>query len=1029
MKRYLQRSCSMPVAAILCLFLASNALAQTTPVVGIHENTPNVVALKNAKIVVAPGQVLENATLVVRDGYIEAVGVNVAAPADAVSKDLSGKMIYAGFIDLFSDYGMPKERPQGRAQAQPATPFGGQSSPPASPSVAGPAHWNPAVLAEKNAAEMFSPDEKTAESLRKLGFTAVLTFQDKGIFRGNGALAFLGKGEANEMVYTADLAQGMSFDKAFRSRDYPNSLMGVIALMRQTWLDTQWYGQAWKAYKAAPTGKDAPEANLAFEALRPYLNGQKPIIMEATDHLSILRATRLAKEFNLNMWIVEDGHAYQRVNEIKATGTKLITTLNFPETPKVGTIEDEANVELHDLKHWDFAPENAGRLAKAGIDIALTAAALEKKENFLGNLRTAVKRGLNADKALAALTTTPASWLGMANTLGSLESGKIANFIVTDGNLFDDDTKILDTYISGKRYEVTSIPEVDVRATYTLTVSANGRSDTGSLMIEGTADKPTATLELNGKKVKAKTIEVTGGQVSVSFQGDSLGYEGVVRISGLAENQAISGRGVLGNGSTLSWNAAFSKPFEEKEKKDKKQDVQMAEFPVVFPDGAFGRSGPPAQPEVVLVKNATVWTSGSEGILENADLLVRKGKIAQIGQNIDAPNGAVVVDAKGKHVCAGLIDAHSHIAAAAINEGSHAITSEVRISDVVDSDDIQIYRQLAGGLTMANILHGSANPIGGQIQAIKMRWGAAPDELKYENAFPGIKFALGENVKRTRDPNNTRYPNTRMGVEQFIRDQFQAAKDYRKEWNIYSADAKKNKNMIPPRRNLRLEALVEIMDDKRQIHCHSYRQDEILALIRVADEMGFKVDVFTHILEGYKVADDMKKHGSMASTFSDWWAYKFEVYDAIPFNGALMNEVGLVVSYNSDSAELARRLNTEASKAVKYGGVEQAEALKFVTLNPAKQMRIEKQVGSLEVGKDADFVIWSGSPLSTLSRCEQTWVDGRKYFDIEEDQKMQEEVAHERAVLVQKILNEKKEPPAGRRPGPRPTTPITIPEF
>ncbi|MFQ5632509.1 MAG: amidohydrolase family protein, partial [bacterium] len=632
-----------------------------------------------------------------------------------------------------------------------------------------------------------------------------------------------------------------------------------------------------------------------------------------------------------------------------------------------------------------------------------------------------VKRGLDADKALAALTTTPAAWLGMSNTLGSLESGKVANLIVTDGDLFEEDTKILDTYISGKHYEVTSVPDIDVRGTYTLTLTTDARADTGAIMIAGTAAKPSANLRVNGKKIKAKSITVTGGQVMVSFPGDSLGMQGVVRISGLAENQSMSGRGVWGDGSAFSWNAEFSKPFEEKKKKDKKKKIQMASFPVVFPEGAFGRKAPPTQPEVVLVKNATIWTSGPEGNLENSDLLVRKGKIAKIGENLDAPNGAVVIDAKDKHVSAGLIDPHSHIAAAAINEGTHAITSEVRIGDVVDSDNIHIYRQLAGGLTMANILHGSANPIGGQIQAIKLRWGAAPEELKYEKAFPGIKFALGENVKRSRSSNNTRYPNTRMGVEQFIRDQFQAAKDYRAEWKIY--DSGKKKNMVPPRRNLRLETLVEIMDDKRQIHCHSYRQDEILALIRVADEMGFKVDVFTHILEGYKVADDMKKHGAMASTFSDWWAYKFEVYDAIPFNGALMNEVGLVVSYNSDSAELARRMNTEASKAVKYGGVEEAEALKFVTLNPAKQMRIDRHVGSLEVGKDADFVIWSGSPLSTLSRCEQTWVDGRKYFDLEEDKKLQEEVARQRAVLVQKILNKKKERPAGKRPGPRPTTP------
>ncbi|RMD97469.1 MAG: amidohydrolase, partial [Calditrichaeota bacterium] len=270
----------------------------------------------------------------------------------------------------------------------------------------------------------------------------------------------------------------------------------------------------------------------------------------------------------------------------------------------------------------------------------------------------------------------------------------------------------------------------------------------------------------------------------------------------------------------------------------------------------------------------------------------------------------------------------------------------------------------------------------------------------------------------------TRYPQTRMGVEEFFRDNFQAAKDYRREWQEYEARKKKNKNLIPPRKNLRLEALLEILDGKRQIHCHSYRQDEILALIRVADEMGFKVDVFTHILEGYKVADAMKKHGSMASTFSDWWAYKFEVYDAIPYNGALMYQQGLVVGYNSDSAELARRLNTEAAKAMKYGGVPEEDAIKFATLNPAKQLHVENRVGSLEPGKDADFVIWNGPPMSTYSRCEQTWIDGRKYFDIQEDQKMRQEVARERARLVQKILQsgqgKGRKGPGGRKMASRP---------
>ena len=335
----------------------------------------------------------------------------------------------------------------------------------------------------------------------------------------------------------------------------------------------------------------------------------------------------------------------------------------------------------------------------------------------------------------------------------------------------------------------------------------------------------------------------------------------------------------------------------------------------------------------------------------------------------------------------------------------------MRIADVVDGNDVAVYRELAGGLTVANLLHGSANPIGGQNQIVKLRWGMLPDQMKFEAAPEGIKFALGENVKQSNwgDKYTTRYPQTRMGVEQIIRDEFRAAQDYEKRMN----KAKKNPNLIPPRRDLELDAIVEILHGNRVVHSHSYRQDEILMLIRVADDFGFKIATFQHGLEAYKVAELIAKHGAGVSTFSDWWAYKFEVIDAIPYNGALLHDVGVVVSYNSDSDELARRLDTEAAKAVKYGGVSEEEALKFVTINPAKQLGIDKRVGSIEIGKDADFVVWSGSPLSTYSVCEQTWIDGRKYFDRDEDRAMNQEIEKERTILVQKILKAKSSPGGG----------------
>lgn len=415
----------------------------------------------------------------------------------------------------------------------------------------------------------------------------------------------------------------------------------------------------------------------------------------------------------------------------------------------------------------------------------------------------------------------------------------------------------------------------------------------------------------------------------------------------------------------------------------------------------------------VLIKNATVWTMGQQGVLQQTDVLVKNGKISQIGKNISSPSGATVIDASGKHLTPGLIDCHSHTAArGGLNEAVNNISPEVRISDVLDPEDIGIYQQLAGGLTAANVLHGSANAIGGQNAVVKFKWRSSREEMLIDSAPQGVKFALGENPKRsnfTAPGAERRYPNTRMGVEQLIRDRFLAAKDYLKEWDEYSKLSESEKaRREPPRKDLQLEAIGEILQGKRLVHSHCYRQDEILALIRLAEEFGFRITTFQHVLEGYKVADEMAQHGVGGSTFSDWWAFKLEAYDAIPYNGAIMANRGVVVSFNSDSGELARRMNLEAAKAVKYGGLSEVEALKFVTINPAKQLKIDNRTGSLEIGKDADFVIWSGHPLSVYSVAEQTWVDGLKEFDRQADIAERESIEKERKSLIDKIKSEDK---------------------
>jgi imidazolonepropionase-like amidohydrolase len=398
---------------------------------------------------------------------------------------------------------------------------------------------------------------------------------------------------------------------------------------------------------------------------------------------------------------------------------------------------------------------------------------------------------------------------------------------------------------------------------------------------------------------------------------------------------------------------------------------------------------PPAEPSaVILIQNATILTA-SHGTIERGSILIRDGKIAEVGGSVKAPKDAQVIDAAGQFVMPGIIDCHSHIAIdGSVNEGSVSVSSMADIADVLNPDDVDIYRDLAGGVTVANVLHGSANAIGGQTIVIKLRWGQPTSKLPFESALPGIKFALGENPKRSnfRRGDTPRYPTTRMGVEETIRSAFTEARDYKANWDLYNKrTAAGEKNLIPPRRDLRLDPLVEVLEGKRYVHSHCYREDEILMLLRVAKEFGFKVRTFQHVLEGYKVADEIAASGAGASTFSDWWAYKVEAYEAIPYNAALMTRRGVLVSVNSDDAEEATHLNQEAAKSIKFGGLSHDEALKLVTLNPAIQLGIDKRVGSIDAGKDADLVIYNHDPLSAYAVVQKTLIDGRVYFDRQRD--------------------------------------------
>ena len=990
--------------AALCLLSASGVLqAQTTTERpdGQRENTPRWHALTGARLVLAPGQVVENGTLVLRDGVIVAAGRDVAVPAGARLWKLEGRTVYAGFIDLASTLGVPAAMKQGRA----GRPFWGLAAElPASPNSApadAPRRLNGRVLAARNNAVRAEQDlapqlefkQDEIKAVRELGFTTLLTGPANGIFRGQGALIATAElrdlRDSKALVITPRVAQHLSsaVDKSGDSA-YPSSLMGAMALLRQTLSDARWYGSAVAA--AAKKGGERVEPNATLEALAAAVAGKQLVVFAAGDEQDYANITGLRDEFKLRVIAQGNGFEYRRAAQLKAAALPVIVPLAYLAAPEVENPDSAMDVSLQTLQHWEQAPSNLALLDRAGVTYAISANGLaDPRKDFWPRLRMAIQRGLPADKALAALTTVPARLLGEQARLGTLEPGHIANIVVASGDLFSSEDAIVElAFVDGNPLATEAWDRFDARGSWTLDMA--GKPQIWD--ITGKADKP--ALSIDGA---ACDLSLRGRQFLLRLPcGKADGPASII----VAEGSGARLRGTLqvGNDAQQPWSAQRQTAFAAKAPgiADKPPAAPSASYPA----GAYGIT-PPAQPALLLLRNATVWTQGPAGRLARADLLVREGKIAAVGVDLPMPIGALVIDAAGKHVTPGLIDAHSHIAVRGdINEATNSVTAQVRITDSMDATDIDIYRGLAGGLTTAHLLHGSANTIGGQSQLIKLRWGSDAQGLIFEGAVPTIKLALGENVKGS-NWGGRRYPVTRMGVEQVLRDAFGAAREYRAAWQVWR---NKPAGQAAPRRDLQLDALVEILEGKRLVHIHSYRADEILMFVRLSKELGIPVAAFQHVLEGYKVADAIAGINAGGSTFSDWWAYKMEVYDAVPGNGVMMHKAGVLTSFNSDSAELHRRLNTEAAKAVKYGGLGEIDALNFVTLNPAKQLRIDQRTGSLEIGKDADFVVWSGHPLSTATRAEQTWIEGRRYFDLTQDLALRAAAQAERERLLAKAL-------------------------
>lgn len=984
------RRCRLAFSVAL-LWLLKLSSQTTFPSNGAPYTPHSVYAFVNAVLVVDYQTQIKNGALLIQDGKILEAGENISVPKNAVVIDLKGKYIYPSFIDLYSDYGLNSNRYPKK-----------ERGPQLETTQKGAYGWNMSIRSDQHAAGAFAHQPDKAEDYRKNGFGIVLTSFKDGIVRGSGALVHLNSSDRENESMIVDKAAGFySFQKGSSPQDYPSSLAGSIALLRQTYYDADWYA----------ANKPAGEYNISLEEFIKLRN--LPAVFETNDKFAVSRVAALAKEFKTTYLIKGSGTEYQRISDMQVSNFKFILPLNFPEAYDVEDPYDAEAISLADLKHWELAPANPAFLEKNLVPFCLTSADLKDKSDFLKNLRTAVKYGLTEKTALKALTLQPATFMNLQDKMGALRKGYFADFFISNTSIFKDDCTILHHWVNGRPFVYADVEMPDLRGSYTLSLNQT----TYKVSLSGDAAKPKAQVTVDTTK-KTFHYSYMAGVFGFHFSKDSVN---TVRGSGNydAATKEVRGSAQLtdGNWTTfkLTWLAAADTLKTASTAKTEQAPVLGSVF---YPFSAYGEVLPEtsgvftdawtkfkSRYGAILIKDATVWTNEGDTVLQDYDVYVVDGKIVRIAPNIDAPKLAFakVIQAKGMHLTPGIIDEHSHIAlTAGVNEGTQASSAEVRMGDVINPDDINIYRQLSGGVTTAQLLHGSANPIGGQSAIIKLRWGHNAEAMKFEKADGFIKFALGENVKQSNwgDLNTVRFPQSRMGVEQVFIDHFTRAREYDRLMN--GSDRSKL-----PRRDLELDALAEILNKKRFITCHSYVQSEINMLMHVADSMGFKVNTFTHILEGYKVADKMKVHGVNASTFSDWWAYKNEVMEAIPYNAALLTRMGVNCAINSDDAEMARRLNQEAAKSIKYGGLTETEALKLVTLNPAKMLHIDQQVGSIKVGKVADLVLWTDNPLSVYAKVDKTIIDGQIYFDREADAKLRDNIKAERARIIAKLLAEK----------------------
>ncbi len=973
------------LASFAVLSLAG-VLTAIAPLQAEPPSPPPYYAIQNVKVVTGAGAPIEGATVLLADGLIEAVGKNVKVPGDARVIDGKDLTLFAGMIDAMTTLAQKSESEASAESRAPRTTW-----------VAGPED-RPGTTPWVSAVDNLSDDPRI-EKWRKAGFTSAVTTPEKGIFAGQAALINLVDKPTRQAVLVTPVAQRINLTGGGELRTFPGSLMGVLAYIKQVFADTDHYAKTKAAYAKDPRGRVRPEYDRTLDPIEAAIIAKTPFLMPANLGREIDRVLVLQKELGVNTIVYGGQGAYARVEALRAARVPVLVNLNWPKEEKAR--DPEAETPFRTLAHRRLAPTTPADLAHAKVPFAFYSGGLATTSEIMESVRSATTNGLSNEAALAALTSSAAAILGVGDRLGTVEKGKIANLVLATDWPWAEGAEVRAVFVDGRLYqeyksdEPKEAPAMDVSGTWTLTTQGSRgarevkadltMSKDGKVTGKTTSDRGESTIEegrMSGKELRFKTTrEVEGRSMTSSWTLAIDGEKAAGSLTAGSMQMDVSGsRTAKATGDVAA-------------KKSSDDAIPLADVRA----GLLAYQGPAKKMETFAVINASVWTVSGKTV-ENGIVVVSDGKIRAIGTDVKIPKGAEVIDAKGGALIPGIIDCHSHIAIeGGVNEGTLAVTSMVAVADVINPDDIAIYRALAGGVTCANLLHGSANPIGGQSQVIKLRWGSDAEGLKFAGAPAGIKFALGENPKRSNVNAGAlgvpaRYPQTRMGVMDVIREAFTEAQAYQKYWDEYDGGGKNGIKPTLPRRDLQMEALVEILEGDRMVHSHCYRSDEILQLLLLADEFGFKVATLQHVLEGYRVADEIAAHGAGASTFSDWWGYKAEAYEAIPYNAALMTERGVVVSINSDSAEEMRHLNQEAAKCVKWGGMDEVEAMKMVTLNPALQLGVADRVGSIEVGKDADLVLYNGHPFATESVVLKTFVDGNLYFDLQQDKSRDESI-------------------------------------